>query len=79
MSHSQATSLSIASPARHASLCRVPHELLPGALTGRTTHQKAHRVQSCLTGRTTTNGPQGAKMPLMEEQNTGKAAEEAAA
>ena len=71
MYHTQDTSLCIVSLGRHASLCRVPHELLPGALTGRTTHQKArrghgcltggqspmaHRGQSCLAGRTTING-----------------------
>ena len=69
LSHSQGTSLCIASPGRHANLCRVPHELLPGALTGRTTHQKAHRGHCCLTGRTTTNGPHGAKLPRMEDNH----------
>ena len=62
MSHSQGTSLCIASPGRHASLCRVPHELLPGALTGRTTHPKSPQGHGCLMRRTTTNGPQGAKL-----------------
>ena len=33
LSHSQGTSLCIASPGKHASLCRVPHELVPGALS----------------------------------------------
>ena len=56
MYHTQDTSLCIVSPGRHASLCRVPHELLPGALTGRTTHQKARRGHGCLAGRTTING-----------------------
>ena len=69
MSHSQGTSLCIASPGRHASLCRVPRELLPVALTGRTTHQKAYRGHCCLTGRTTTNGPQGALLPHGEDNH----------
>ena len=65
-----------------------------GCLTGRTTHQRPTGGMAVSRGGQPPNGPQGAKMhqwedthrrptegkmPLMEEQNTWKAAEEAAA
>ena len=40
-----------------------------GCLTGRTTTERTHRGQNCIAARTPINGPRGATLPVMEEQD----------